>query len=427
MKEFVELLNKAIEKIKNCDSTIHVVSHYDADGISAAAIISSVLIQLDKKFHLTTVKRIKQEVIEEVKSRKPKLVIFCDIGSSYLDFVNSLDCDVIVCDHHQIQGEENERVIHLHPEKFDLNLSGAGVTYVLAREILQNNSLAPLAVVGMVGDMEEINSKIFESPLIEVEMGLNLYGRFSRPLYKALEFSGIPSFSDSSKTIQFLAEIGITPQNNGEWRTLNDLNEEERKKLNDAVAKESTNTSFDINEIFSNILTLKGFPDELKDVKEFATLLNACGRMGEPALGIAVCLGSRKALETAKGLSRGYKKLISNYLRWIESNPNCIKQTDNATYIIARENIHENLIGTIVSMLHQDKPLIGLAYAEDGIKVSARAKDVDLAEVLSIAADECGGLGGGHKQAAGCTIPRETEGKFIEICDQLIKEKLIKV
>src|SRR3989304_7810363 len=158
MKEFIELVNKASEKIKQCDSIIQVVSHYDADGISSSAIISSVLMQLNKQFHLTTVKRIKQEVIDDVKARNPKLVIFCDIGSSYLEYVKQLDCDIIICDHHEIQGTENERIIHLHPMGFDLHLSGAGVTYVLSREILKNNSLAPLAVVGMIGDMEEINS-----------------------------------------------------------------------------------------------------------------------------------------------------------------------------------------------------------------------------------------------------------------------------
>ena len=427
MKEFIELVNKASEKIKQCDSIIQVVSHYDADGISSSAIISSVLMQLNKQFHLTTVKRIKQEVIDDVKARNPKLVIFCDIGSSYLEYVKQLDCDIIICDHHEIQGTENERIIHLHPMGFDLHLSGAGVTYVLSREILKNNSLAPLAVVGMIGDMEEINSKIFDSPLIEMERGLNLYGRFSRPLYRALEYSGIPSFSDASKVIQFLAEIGINSQTNGEWRTLSNLNEEEKTKLNDAIVKESVKHSLSLEEVFGDILTLKGFPDELKDVKEFATLLNACGRMGEPAIGIAVCLGSKKALEMAKGLSRGYKRLIASYLRWIESNPDCIRQTEQATYILAKDNIHENIIGTITSMLQQDKTIIGLAYAEDGIKVSGRSKDADLAGVLSIAAKECGGLGGGHKQAAGCTIPREAENKFVEICDQLIKEKLIKV
>lgn len=427
MKEFVEFLNKAVSKIKSTNSMIQVVSHYDADGISSAAIISSLLMQLDKKFHLTIVKRIKQEIIDELKTRKPSLVIFCDIGSSYLDFIKQLDCDVIVCDHHKIQGEENDKIIHISPEKFDLNLSGAGVTYLLAKEALQNNSLAPLAVVGMIGDMEIINSKVFDSPLIGKEKGLNLYGRFSRPLYRALEFSGIPSFSDSSKAIQFLAEIGINSQFNGEWRTLNDLNEDEKMRLNDAIVMESSKHSFSLDDIFDNIFTLKGFPDELKDVKEFATLLNACGRMGEAAIGVAVCLGSKRALEIAKGLMKGYKRLIANYMRWVEGNTSCIKQTEYATYILAKDNIHENLIGTIISMLQQDKTIIGLAYAEDGIKVSARAKDVDLADILSIVAKECGGLGGGHKQAAGCTIPREAEDKFVEICDQLIKEKLIKV
>lgn len=151
--------------------------------------------------------------------------------------------------------------------------------------------------------------------------------------------------------------------------------------------------------------------------------------MNEPAIGIALCLGSKKALDYARGIVKGYRKLIGNYLRWIEENPQCFKQKEFATYILAGSAINENIIGTIISMLFKpsEKTIIGFANAEDGIKVSARSKDVDIREVILEAAKACDGSGGGHKQAAGATIPSGSEEKFIETCENLLREKLIKI
>lgn len=428
MKEFISLIKRAVEKIKSTESVIQVVSHYDADGITSAAMLTSSLLYLNKDFQITVVKKINSNLIKDLKLRNPELVLFADIGSSYLEEIKELNCDIIITDHHDIVGSESERIIHINPELLEINLSGAGTTYLLVREIFENNSLAPLAIVGTIGDYAySANSKIFESPFVEMERGLNLFGRLSRPLHQTLGFSGLLDM-DQSKAIQFLAELGIKSQKNGKWRTLNDLDEDEKKKLADAIVKEN-HGKFDKERIFSDIWTLRNYPDELQDAREFATLLNACGRMGEAATGIAVCLGNKKFLGNARGLLKGYKRLIANYMRWLENNPESIKQSDFATYIIAKDNIHENLIGTIVSMIfkNSEKSIIGLADAEDGIKVSARSRDIDINKIISEAARMCGGKGGGHREAAGCTIPKGTEEEFIKICDNLLKEKFIKI
>jgi RecJ-like exonuclease len=74
-----------------------------------------------------------------------------------------------------------------------------------------------------------------------------------------------------------------------------------------------------------------------------------------------------------------------------------------------------------------EKTLIGLANAEDGVKVSARSKDIDVREVITEAARICSGSGGGHKHAAGATIPLGSEEKFIEACENLLKSIKIEV
>lgn len=429
MQELMDLINRASEKIKSADSVIQLVSHLDADGICAASLMASMMMELGKRFQITIVKGIKPEIVTVLKEREPKLVIFTDIGSGYLDTLKGLECDVIVIDHHEIEGTPSERMIHINPVTYDLDFSGSGTAYLLAKEVLQHNSLAPLAIVGTVGDTNySASSKIFENPMVEVEIGLNLFGRFSRPLYRSLELSGLPGM-DGSRSLQFLSEIGISSQDNGKWKTLSDLNSEEKMRLTDAIVKESLkDESFDKKSIFGEVMTLKQYPDELKDAKEFATILNATANMNEPAVGIALCLGSKKALEYAKGIVKGYKRLICNYLNWIANNPSCMKQKEFATYIMAGKSINENLIGTIVSMLFKpaEKTLIGLANADDGVKISARAKGIDIREVIVEACSGCGGRGGGHKQAAGGTIPVGSEEKFVETCESLLKESYIR-
>ena len=53
----------------------------------------------------------------------------------------------------------------------------------------------------------------------------------------------------------------------------------------------------------------------LRDAREFAVVLNSTGRMDRPSLGIAVCMGDRKAaLEEANKVLEEYRKSINKYL-----------------------------------------------------------------------------------------------------------------
>ena len=428
MKEFTDKIKKASEKIKNFDKEVLIVSHIDTDGICSAAIMASILIELEKDFQITFIKEINEENVQQIIDKGNELIIFTDIGSGYLDVLSKINADIIILDHHETVGKETENMIVVNPFDYDLEFSGSGTVYMLAKEMLNHDRLAPLAIVGTIGDVSyPTDSKLFETSFVESERGLNIYGRYSRPLHQALRYLKILKLSDSSKALQFLSEIGINPQENGTWRTFENLTEEEKKKLTDAIVKETLKEgNYEVEKIFGDVLTLKGFPEELRDAKEFATILNACANMNEPAVGVALCLGSQKALSNAKGLHRGYKRLIANYMNWVRDNPQSLRQSEIATYIVAQDNINENLIGTIVSMLYNadEKILVGLAYGDNGVKVSVRSKDIDIHETVLKAAQVCGGKGGGHSFAAGAKIPFETEHKFIDCFEEELRKTL---
>ncbi len=344
--------------------------------------------------------------------------------------MRALKSDAIILDHHDVKEELPSNIIQINPEMFDIHdLSGSGTVYIFSQEILKSNILAPIALIGTIGDSSESSCYIFEDSLaIGKKRGLKLFGRFSRPLHMALQYSSsLPLITDESKSIQFLAETGINPKNGGEWRTLEDLDEKEYQKLCDSMIQEQLKNGYDIDDLFGDVWTLKNFPKELQDAKEFATLLNACGRMGEGSVGVAICLGSKKALEQSKHIIASYRKAIRTSLRWVEEHPENVKQTPKATYILAGDMINENMIGTIVSMCFNDqggKPILGFSNAENEVKVSARAGKMDINNIINSAAESVGGSAGGHCRAAGARIPIGTEDRFIAKCDELIAKAL---
>lgn len=429
MQRLIELAKKAAEEIMKAER-IEVVSHFDCDGIASAAIISKALERAGKTFGMNIAKQIKPELIEKIREKNPELVIFTDLGSGYMEDVEKLDCKIIISDHHVIKKDtKNKNIIHINPELFGIKtLSGACVTYVLAREMSQENKdMAVIAIVGAIGDMQEyeygLNPEIVseaEKFGLKKEKGLRLYGR-TRPLHKTLEYSDISSLSSESSAIQFLSNIGIKLKNGSAWRTLNDLTKEEMQVLSDKVILEAIRNGKKAEEIFNDLYMHNG-----ADLREFSTLLNACGRMEKYEIGIGLCLGDEAAIKKSSFVISEYRKQIASALDWTGKNKDKIIRKKSASFILAGKSVNENVIGTITSILVKSQTcgvLVGLAEGEDGIKVSARTTGVaDLNSIISKAAAEAGGFGGGHARAAGGTIPFGSEEKFIDACCREIEK-----
>ena len=233
---------KFLEQTK--DKEILILSHFDTDGINAAAIMATCLKRLDKEFSLRILKQLDKETIQALPSNK--ILVFLDLASSNLEEINKLKNEVYIIDHHEIDQSLvlKSKVNIINPHLFDKEtLCGACLTYLFAKEINQDNKdLANLAIVGMVGDILEKNiGKVGNSIVNDAEMvikkGLLLYPA-TRPINKALEYSSsifIPGVTGSSNgAINMLREIGITPKD-GKYKNLIELDEEEMSKLITAV------------------------------------------------------------------------------------------------------------------------------------------------------------------------------------------------
>ena len=461
----VQAAKTILETVKE-DGLIHVFSHLDADGVAAAGIIGKTLFRLDAKFRIRITQWIDEKIVGEITSEKPQLIIFTDFGSGYIDLLNEklADFKIVILDHHQIIGKESANVVHVNPHLHGIDgardISGSGVAYFVAKVVDKDNiDLAPVAVVGALGDMQDkydqrelggVNEKIVEDAtnagLLTVEKDLIFFGRETRPIHRTLASTTnpfIPGISgEEDKSLAFLASLDIKPRHGEKWRALRDLSDEEKKKLCSALADYllSKGLRYEVTNLIGHVYILNREEPwtPLRDAREFAVLLNATGRMDKPSLGVSICMGDRfSALEEANKVLEEYRRTISKYLGWVMEKPERMKELENI-YVVYGENfIGDKIVGAISSILstslpNPEKPLIAYANVEEeGLaKFSARTidtltnKGVNLGEVMQVAAEKYQGKGGGHNVAAGAQVPIEKISDFIEIVNELVGKQL---
>jgi single-stranded-DNA-specific exonuclease len=461
-----ETAAKTIRETVKQDGLIQVFSHLDADGVAAAGIIGKALFRLDARFRIRITQWIENKILGDVLSDKPQLIIFTDLGSGYVDLLSQKlsDFNIIILDHHQIVGQGSGGFVHVNPHLFGLDgardISGSGVAYFVAKALDKVNvDLAPVAVVGALGDLQDkyeqrmlggLNEKIVEdataSGLLTVEKDLMFFGRETRPILKALASTTtpfIPGISgEEEKSLAFLKSLGIEPKNGDKWRALRDLTDDEKKRLCSKLAEHlvSMGLHYQVSSLVGHVYTLTREEPwtPLRDAREFAVLLNGTGRMDKAGLGVAVCMGDRaSALEEANRVLEDYRRNINKYLGWVMEKPERIKEFVNIYVVYGEDFINDKMVGAISSILtsslpNPEKPLIAYAnLQEEGIaKISARtmetviSKGVNLGEIMQVAAEKFRGKGGGHNIAAGAQVPIEEINNFIAAVDELVGKQL---
>ncbi len=458
MEKWTELRerNKLIaEEIKKRDDFV-IVNHHDADGLCAGAIIAKALEREGKKFKNITTKQLYSETIKEIKNSGENYV-FVDFGSGQMDLLEEFLDNYFVIDHHQ--PVKSAYLFHSNPFLFGFDggneISGAGMTYFVAKEMNEKNKdLSALAIVGAVGDMQDysgelkgLNRKILEDSieagLIKKENDLRLYGKISRPLTQFLSFSSNPVFpglaANEKASTEFILENGIALKEKEKWRTYSDLSQEEKKKFTSALIMHLIEQGFSeikAQRIIGETYTLlKENPKSpLRDSKEFATLLNSCGRHGQPEIGLKVCMGDRiNAYQNAMELLLEHRRQLRAGIEWVHKQG--VQEEKSFYFFDAGENIKEEIVGIIAGMLYgsnlisQNKPIIAFAQQnKELIKVSARATDdlirkgLNLGKILRETCKELGEAaeGGGHKIAAGCRINSWQQKNFKEKLNEKI-------
>lgn len=148
MEQATKVIYQAIAK----QDLITVFGDYDADGVPAAVILTTVLERMGAKAEVYLPHREKEgyglnkQAVEELAKNQTKLLITCDCGiSNFLEveLANSLGLQVIITDHHAIPENLPKATAIIHPqvenEKYPFKfLCGGGVAFKLIQAILRH-------------------------------------------------------------------------------------------------------------------------------------------------------------------------------------------------------------------------------------------------------------------------------------------------
>src|SRR3989344_5477011 len=458
-EEFELQVRNAAEAFRQIDKkeVIRVVSHLDADGISACAIMIKLLNNDNRKYSVSILQQLNRAVLSQLALEPYNCIIFTDIGSGFIDEIKELlkGRKVFVFDHHSISGDDFGDIVLVNPHTCGIDggkeISGAGVVFKFACAVDKNmEELAHIAIVGAIGDLQEqngflrLNEEILQTAIakskIKVIKGLRIFGSQTKPIHKALEYCTdpyIPGVSGSeSGAIQFLYQIVVDPKNRSGWKKIVNLDEEDMKKLVTGIIMKRLNEAKP-EDVLGNIYILTNEVEEspTRDAKEFATLLNACGRLGRASLGIGACLGDKKIKQQAIRSLGDYKKEIVNALNWYNEN----KFTDDIHWgerfviINAKNKVMPTIIGTLASILSKSNLMANNTFIlsmaqnpEGNTKVSLRTTSNanGILDLRKIVEEMINGIGnsesGGHQNAAGAVIPTDKEETFLEAAKEVL-------
>ncbi|MBR5503401.1 MAG: DHH family phosphoesterase [Methanobrevibacter sp.] len=431
------MLKKHIEN----EDIIRLISHNDADGLSAAGIIANAIKEEGGQFHVTIVPRLKPDVIRDVSKEKYELYVFSDMGSACIKQLNRLKSDVIVADHHQpSEHEPKDNLVHVNPHLFGIDgsrhISGAGSSYLVVRN-MNKKHLAYMALIGAFGDMQctnrftGVNQLILkdgqEAGNLEIHEDLKIVSKAQEPLFKSIAYTlnpalpGLTGRLDNSQ--ELLEKMGVSY-----GLSFLDLEDEEKDVVKDELVKVNP-------KIFGDVYSIPSEHPVLRDLEEYSSILDACGKNKEYGLALSIILGEReKSLDEALKLQKRYREDLTKGFEWICREG--AQQLNSIQYLYSEDKVLKSIMGTIAGvgmsakMISDEKPVIGLSRLHNDIKVSGRAtrylveRGVNLGSALADASVNFGGQGGGHDIAAGAMIPYEAKDNFLHLVDQIVEHQL---
>ncbi len=415
---------KAAELIRKAES-VHVFTHYDADGISSGAIMAVAISRLEKQFHVTFLKG-----LNSVPESDSDVIVLSDMGSGYPDIVKEIDKNVIIVDHHTPVGRiesDDKIVVHVNPHLAGIDgtyeMCASSTAFVVADFLGDNDDLAGVAMAGILGDKQKIvggNAEVvkrgIDSGFIEVKKGLNVH---SGKLAEVLTLSTEPFldfYGKEEELEEFLSKLGFS----GEEEVDEIEGEELRKLANAIVLRLLKQGAYEgvIEEFIGRKFVLR--EELIENAVTFTDVVNACGRAAACSVGFAICAKDDSYLE--KGY-RIWKKFQIELLDEITRRREEIKEGECIRYLVMDKAPSTGPVATVLSRyIYSDKPFIAVNIKNESAKVSARANPrikVDLGEAMRVAAEKVGGRGGGHSVAAGAMIPAEKVDEFLREVDRV--------
>ncbi len=465
---------KRIAKVVSSAERIYVFTHIDADGISSGSIAYETARRLGIPVEIKFLKKLDDEATRLIRGKTDGLVWMNDLGSGYISRFAGMN--MVIADHHEPEPEnpiavENGRAVlaestinHLNAHLFGIEgsteICSSTTSYFISRAVSRDNiDLSPIGIVGAVGDLQDsrfgrltgMNRIVLEdaagSGFLEVVRDARFYGKETRGLTKLLEYSVDPPIpgiaNEPGSPERLLQALRIEYRRNGKEQTWYDLDMDAKRSIMSYIVERMISERVppeEINQVVGETYLIsangggmKGMP---KDAKEFATLLNACGRYEHYETGMGICLGDREhSLTEALKLLEGHRRNVANAIKLVKEEG--MVQLKRVQYFHVKDRVPDSIVGTIAGILMKSKDvdgkkvIVGFAYSDGKVKVSGRGNTLlvstglNLSEAIRRAAESVGGIGGGHSIAAGATIDVGRETDFAAALDIAIDSQLV--
>ncbi|MDD4080711.1 MAG: single-stranded-DNA-specific exonuclease RecJ [Eubacteriales bacterium] len=375
MAEACRVIRKAISQ----GQVIAVYGDYDADGVCASAILLEALGELDAAVFSYIPDRLEEGyglnvgAIRQI-SEKAGLIISVDCGITAMEEVRlakELELDVIITDHHALQGDPPPADALVHPALGDYpfpSLCGAGVAFKLASALLGEEAglkYLDLAALATIADLVPL---IGENRVI-ASLGLKALAASRRPgLIALMRAAGVKEGAGVSAS-----QVGfqLAPRLNAGGR-------------------------------------LKTAEDALR-----LLLTRDAGEAAEKA-GILDALNQERQLVERDVLAKAEAQVKGQDLSLCRS------------LVVAGDGWNSGVVGLAAGKLAEryQYPAIVLSQLGEELVGSGRsAGDIDLFSALSACAPLMKRFGG-HKMAAGMTLEAKNLPAFREAFDQAVREQL---
>jgi RecJ-like exonuclease len=424
-----------------------VIYHYDGDGIASASSALRALRRLGYGVQATAFQGVRRSHMEEILRATAGPVWVVDTGASWLDLFAKHPHPVLILDHHKYPDPEAaqrlpDHVAFVNPLDWGVDgmseMCAATLTWLYTILLDPRNwDNAPWGISGAIADRQHVGG--FRGPnawLMEEALRRDLLARGPRlglsgpTLASALVRSIDPYFRGLSNhpeaVTPFIKGLGIDPA-----KAPGALSSAENGRLGDALVAHLTEQGVRPEFIEGFRVDRWSVPSLGLEAEELSNLQNATGRLGTPGLGIALALGDPGALDRAREAEEGWRTGILTGLKRLEEG--AAKPMRAIQWFESPEN---SLAGTQAGLamnylLDPHRPVLAGSRGEDPVvRVSGRGtlwlvgQGLDLAGALRDAAASVGGEGGGHRVAAGATVPADRWSAFLEAVDRIVLTQL---
>ncbi len=368
-------MSEAVTRLRQALATgepIVIYGDYDADGVTATALLTDVLQSLGGRVEAHIPHRVDEgyglhvETLQDLHDRGCGLVVTVDCGIRSVteaQFAQSIGLDLIITDHHSVGAALPPALAQIDPKRADSrypfqDLSGVGVAYKLAQALLRTHKQAPqrtdarpveeealldLVALGTVADL----APLIRENRVLVKQGLERLNRTDRPGLLELISSSRLQGPISANRISYV----LGPRLNAAGR------------LDTAMAS-------------YHLLTTR-FPDE---ARALAQELEECNRERQQL--------TVEAVEKARELAL------------------CVEETPSLIFV-ADPDILGGIAGLVASKLSEEfyRPSVVVQIDDEGVSRGS-ARSIPELNITS-ALDECSDLlerHGGHAAAAGFEV-----------------------